>query len=86
MAKTCAEWQIPYVNISEIPNSQDIKLKIDEVKPKVILASIESVSQEEVQSCLQRLDISYVAVDECQVNQSNGILSSKISFIRYWIL
>ena len=41
---------------------------LSQLNPKIILSSIEDISQEEVQSQLQLLDITYVAIDECQVS------------------
>ena len=66
MEQTCMDWQIPCINLSKI-NPKDIKAKIEVTQPKVILTSIEDIVKPEVQSELQLLSISYVAVDECQV-------------------
>ena len=61
-------WGIPLINLSEIKDPEKIGHEIKKIKPKVILASIEDITQEEIQTELQLLDISYVAVDECQVS------------------
>ena len=68
MACVCEEWGIPHVNLSDIQNPSEIQHKIDEAKPKIILASIEDISNHAVQSQLQTLDIKYIAIDECQVS------------------
>ena len=73
MEKICSAWKIPYLNLSDVANPDDIPDKLNELKPKIILSSIEDINKEEVQSKLQLLDISYVAIDECQV--SNKIIS-----------
>ena len=67
MEKICSEWNISCLNISNILNTDDIPVKIDELGPKVILASIEDLDKEDVQSMLQMIDITYIAIDECQV-------------------
>ena len=40
---------------------------LTELKPKVLLSSIEDMNKEDVQAKLHMLDIAYVAIDECQV-------------------
>ena len=67
MEKICFDWEIPVLNISNIQNPDDIPEKLEELNPKVILASIEDLDREEVQAKLQLVNISYVAIDECQV-------------------
>ena len=67
MALVCEAWKIPYINLANIMNPDDITKKIEEVKPKIILCSIENVTDEAIQRRLQKLDVVYVAVDECQV-------------------
>ena len=68
MAEVCRNWGIPFINLSEIKDPEKIGHEIKKIKPKVILASIEDITQEEIQTELQLLDISYVTVDECQVS------------------
>ena len=67
MEKICSDWEIPFLNISNIPNPEDIPEKLEELSPKILLASIEDLGREEVQAKLQLVNISYVAIDECQV-------------------
>ena len=67
MAITCQEWSIPYLNLSEVQAPAEIPEKLDEINPKIILSSIESISDPSVQSFLHSLEVAYVAVDECQV-------------------
>lgn len=67
METVCEAWKIPCLNISGVACPQDIPEKLDQIKPKILLASIEDVYREEIQDQLQMLDICYVAVDECQV-------------------
>ena len=67
METVCTAWKIPYINISSVANPSDIPEKIEQSKPKIILASIEDIYREEIQDNMHMLDISYVAIDECQV-------------------
>ena len=73
MEEVCTAWKIPFLNISGITNPEDIPEKNNQLKPKVLLASIEDVYREEIQDQLHMLDIVYVAVDECQVGGSSTI-------------
>ena len=67
MEKICSEWNISCLNISNILSPDEIPVKIDELSPKVILASIEDLDKEDVQAALQMVNMAYVAIDECQV-------------------
>ena len=67
MSLVCKKWGIPYINLADARNPDEITKMIEELNPKVILCSIEDVSDEAIQRRLQRLDVAYVAVDECQV-------------------
>ena len=67
METICADWGIPFVNISGITNPEDIPEILNQSNPKVILSSIEDISREDIQTHLQLLQIAYVAIDECQV-------------------
>ena len=71
MEKICQSWQIPFLNLSDIARPEEIPEKMEELNPKIILCSIEDISNEQIQSKLQLLDVSYVAIDECQVIQLN---------------
>ena len=70
MASNCVAYEIPYLNLSDVHNPDEIQTKIDEVDPKILLMSIEDVSNPLVQSELQNLDIRYIAIDEAQVPSS----------------
>ena len=67
METVCTAWKIPCINISSLANPSDIPEKIAQLKPKILLASIEDIYREEIQDNMHMLDISYVAIDECQV-------------------
>ena len=69
MVEICKSWHIPYLNLSETP-PQEIKEKINARDPKILLASIEDISSPDIQSQLQSVDVSYVALDEAQVRSS----------------
>ena len=68
MASVCEAWDIPYLNLSAIHSPSEIQTKLAEVDPKIILASIEDISNPSVQSELQGLAIRYIALDEAQVH------------------
>ena len=70
MAGICEKWKIPFINLSDITHPEEIPQKIESLKPKIILCSIENIVDEAVQKSLQKLKVSYVAVDECQVKSS----------------
>ena len=68
MAKVCEAWKIPHINLSNALQTKDIHSSQDSIEPKVILASIEDLTNVTLQRYLLTLNnISYVAVDECQV-------------------
>ena len=66
MEEICKSWDIPYLNLSGIP-PQEIEARINTGDPKILLASIEDISNPAIQSQLQSVDVSYVALDEAQV-------------------
>ena len=55
------------MNLADVRNASEIPKKIEDLQPKVILCSIEDISDEATQRSLQKLDVAYVAVDEAQV-------------------
>ena len=67
MENICSAWNIPFLNLSDVSNPDDIPDKLTELKPKILLSSIEDMNKEDVQAKLLMLDIAYVAIDECQV-------------------
>ena len=67
MEDDCIKWGIPYLNLSSTEYSK-IKEEITKIKPKVILTSIEAICDEEVQAQLLNVNISFVSVDEAQVD------------------
>ena len=67
MTIVCQRWDIPYLNISDILNPSEIASKLEEADPKIILCSIEDISDPAIQAQLQTLNVSYIALDECQV-------------------
>ena len=67
MAEVCKSWQIPYLNLADINHPEEITRKITEVNPKIILCSIENLSDPAIQKRLQKLKVAYVSVDESQV-------------------
>ena len=67
MKNVCEGCQIPYLDLSSIAGPSEIAAKLEELDPKIILCSIEDISDNSIQAQLQYLDVSYIAVDECQV-------------------
>ena len=71
MANICEEWGIPYLNLSDITSPAEICVKLQEIEPKIILCSIEAISDQAIQTELQSVNVAYVAIDECQVALSS---------------
>ena len=69
MASICEEWNIPYLNLADVRSPSEISGKLSELAPKVILCSIEAISDPAIQSQLQSLEVGYIAVDESQVSK-----------------
>ena len=67
MANICERWHIPYLNLSDVTSPSEIASRLRELDPKIILCSIEDISDPNIQSQLQSLMVSYIAMDECQV-------------------
>ena len=75
MEKICTDWGIPFLNLSGVTEPENISEMLQHSSPKVILSSIEDISREEIQSQLQLLQITYVAIDESQVYELNGLVN-----------
>ena len=69
LADLCKSWKIPYLNLAEVKNPGEISKKLEGFNPKIIITSIEDISNEEIQAQLQTIDVQYVAMDECQVTE-----------------
>ena len=52
---------------------------IEASKAKLILSSIETISDVTIQKALQHIKVNYVAVDECQVRHVNPIYVMVVS-------
>ena len=57
------------MDLDTINKPSEISKRMLEINPKIIISSIEDISNEAVQSELQSIDVKYVAMDECQVNK-----------------
>lgn len=66
METICKDWNIPFCNISSTPPSEIVS-SLKSADAKVIIASIEKISDVKVQKAIQNIKVNYVAVDECQV-------------------
>ena len=76
MEQICESWKIPFCNISGMKPG-DIIANIKTKDAKILIASIELISDVTVQKALQDLKVNYVAVDECQVIHNTRMVSSK---------
>ena len=79
LANLCQSSSIPFLNLDELDSSSDIAKKLMEVKPRVIISSIEDISKADIQAELQSVDIRYVAIDECHV-------MLHLSFLNWYII
>ena len=77
MEQVCQSWKIPYLNISGIP-ATEIMSSLKSASAKIMIASIESISDVAVQKAIQNLSVNYVAVDECQV-------SNCLVIVQWWL-
>ena len=66
MEKICEKWKVPFCNISGLPAVEIIPSLISS-QAKVVLCSIETISDLKVQKAILNLKVNYIAVDECQV-------------------
>jgi len=71
METICKDWNIPFCNISSTPPSEIVS-SLKSADAKVIIASIEKISDVKVQKAIQNIKVNYVAVDECQVMDSEN--------------
>ena len=67
MSSVCEKWGIDFLNIStiDIPKIGEV---LDEIKPRIIISSVERISNVEVQKQLGKISLAYVALDEAQVS------------------
>ena len=66
MSIVCDEWGISYLNIS-LCDVDAIGDRLKTEKPRIILASVEKISDHAVQKQLSVVKFDYIAVDEAQV-------------------
>ena len=67
MCDICQEWQIAFVNLSSFSDPNEIQLEVETKKPRIILASIEKISDLRIQKGLVNVRLDYVSLDEAQV-------------------
>ena len=67
MCQVCENWGINYLNLSSIDEAE-IGEKVLTMKPKILITSIEKISNLNVQKQLSNLKLEYISVDEAQVN------------------
>ena len=80
----CKAWNIPFLNISSVEIS-DIGPSIVSSGAKIILASIERISDVHVQKAVRSMRVNYISVDECQVMDSeNGWTSIRPYVPQTW--
>ena len=66
MIRICGEWGIECLNLSAVPQDE-IGEQITTLKPKILISSIEKISDPGVQKQLLNIKCSYIAIDEAQV-------------------
>ena len=69
MSDICSSWQISFVNLSTISDPKDIQSELEMKSPRIIIASIEKISDLAVQKGLMNVRLEYVALDEAQVSK-----------------
>ena len=67
MGHICEQWGISYLNISVI-DVVEIAAQIKSVNPRILIASVEKISDSSVRKQLGGLDLKYIAVDEAQAS------------------
>ena len=67
MCLVCEAWGIKYLNLSALDESS-ICDQITETKPRIIISSIEKISDQSVQKQLFNVSLEYISLDEAQVN------------------
>ena len=71
LERVCAEWNIPYLNISSL-SKDEIMTSVASSEVKIVIASIEQISDVAVQKAIRNLKVNYISVDECQVMDSEN--------------
>ena len=66
MCLVCEAWGIKYLNLSAL-DERSICDQITETTPKIIICSIEKISDPCVQKQLFNVNLDYIALDEAQV-------------------
>ena len=66
MTQVCESWGISYLNLAAI-DEKLIGEEIADVKPKILISSIEKISTPSVQKQLFDLHLEYISLDEAQV-------------------
>ena len=90
MSSVCEKWGINFLNISTI-DIPKIGVVLDEIKPRIIISSVERKSNVEVQKQLGKISLAYVALDEAQVSKEyldafKAISSETLSYLKVEIL
>ena len=67
MGHICEQWGIRFLNISMM-DVEDIAEQIKSVNPRILIASVEKISDSRFQKQIGGLDLKYIAFDEAQVS------------------
>ena len=67
MSEVCQKWGIRFLNLSSF--SEDLDAEIQSTGPRIIIASVEKISDSKIQKSLLNLKLDYVAFDEAQVQE-----------------
>ena len=80
----CKAWNIPFLNLSSV-SIEDIKSKVVSSGARIVIASIEKISDVLVQKAIRDINVNYISVDECQVMDSeNGWTSFRPYVPQTW--
>ena len=80
----CNRWKIPALNLSSV-SASDVMNMIASKAIKIVIASIECVSDAAIQKAIRNLRVNYISIDECQVMDSeNGWTSFRPYVPQTW--
>ena len=73
MCEVLNAWNISYLNLSVYSNPQDIATDLESKSPRIIISSIEKISDRMFQKALINIKLEYVSIDEAQVSFKNVV-------------
>ena len=79
MCDICREWKIVFVNLSSFSDPYEIQMELEVKKPRIIIASVEKISDVKIQKGLMNVGLDYVALDEAQVCSKLNVSRIRVS-------